>query len=70
MEEESVDLKSEKSTSKGWSITSMVLGIVGVVLFCIPFLPIICGVLAIIFAVMGRKRESSGDRRGVEAKTE
>jgi len=36
---------------KGMSIASMVLGIVGIVMFRIT-----CGVLAIIFSILGRKK--------------
>ncbi|MCL2383022.1 MAG: DUF4190 domain-containing protein [Oscillospiraceae bacterium] len=50
----------QNSNVKGWSIASMVLGICGVVLCCVPILPIISGTLAITFAAIGIKREGSG----------
>lgn len=40
---------------KGLSIASMVLGLVGLVLFAIP-----CGILAIIFALVGKKKGGKG----------
>lgn len=40
---------------KGFSITSMVLGLVGIFLFTLP-----CGVLAIIFSVLGKKKGGKG----------
>ncbi|MCL2383267.1 MAG: DUF4190 domain-containing protein [Oscillospiraceae bacterium] len=59
---EEVDVIREKPErkSKGWSIASMILGICGLLFFCIPFFPILCGILAIIFALLGRAREKSG----------
>ena len=40
---------------KGLSIATMVLGIVGLVLFAIP-----CGILAIIFGIIGKKKGGKG----------
>ena len=40
---------------KGLSIASMVLGLVGLVLFAIP-----CGILAVIFSVIGKKKGGKG----------
>lgn len=43
----------------GLSITSMVLGIVGLVFTFVPglnFLGILCGILAIIFGIMGKNK--------------
>lgn len=40
---------------KGLSIASMVLGLVGLFLFAIP-----CGILAIIFALVGKKKGGKG----------
>lgn len=45
----------------GFGIASMVLGILSVVLFFIPGLPVVLGVLAIVFAVLGRKRVTRGE---------
>lgn len=40
---------------KGLSISSMVLGLVGLLVFAVP-----CGVLAIIFSVIGKKKGGKG----------
>ena len=40
---------------KGLSIASMVLGLVGLFLFAIP-----CGILAIIFSLIGKKKGGKG----------
>lgn len=48
----------------GLSITSMILGIVGLVLTFVPglnFIGILCGILAIIFGVISKNRIQSSD---------
>lgn len=40
---------------KGLSIASMVLGLVGLVIFAVP-----CGILAIIFSIIGKKKGGKG----------
>lgn len=40
---------------KGFSIASLVLGLGGLLLFAIP-----CGILAIIFSILGRKKGGKG----------
>ena len=40
---------------KGLSIASMVLGLVGIVIAALP-----CGILAIIFSVLGKKKGGKG----------
>ena len=40
---------------KGLSIASMVLGLVGLIIFAIP-----CGILAIIFSILGKKKGGKG----------
>ncbi len=40
---------------KGMSIASMVLGIVGLIIFALP-----CGILAITFSILGRKKGGKG----------
>lgn len=45
---------------KGLSIAAMVLGIVSVALCCIWYLSIPCAILAIIFGVIGKKRDGKG----------
>lgn len=46
---------SQVPENKGLSIASMVLGIVGIFAFALP-----CGILAIIFSVLGKKKGGSG----------
>ena len=45
---------------KGFAITSLVLGIVSLVLFCIPYLAILCAIAAIVFGVIGLKKAGKG----------
>jgi len=45
---------------KGFSIASMVLGIVAVVCCCIWYISIPCAILAIIFAIVGKKKGGRG----------
>lgn len=46
--------------SKGLSIASMVLGIVSVVMLCVYYISIPSAILAIIFAIIGRKKGGKG----------
>lgn len=58
MEEEKNDVvenQEVKEEKKGMSIASMVLGIVGLIVFALP-----CGILAIIFAILGKKKGGKG----------
>ena len=58
MEENNEVVKEEKvinEEKKGMSIASMVLGIVGLVIFALP-----CGILAIIFSILGKKKGGKG----------
>lgn len=52
MEEENTPPVQE---NKGQSIASMVLGLVGLLIFALP-----CGILAIIFSALGRKKGGKG----------
>ena len=52
--------ENQVTESKGLSITSMVLGIVALVLFCFWYLSIPCAILAIVFAIIGRKKGGKG----------
>ena len=45
---------------KGFSVTSLVLGIISLVLWCYWPLSITCAILAIIFGIVGKKREGRG----------
>lgn len=42
--------------AKGFAIASLVLGIVGLVLFCVWYLSVPCAVLAIIFSIVAKKK--------------
>ncbi|HEY2589315.1 MAG TPA: DUF4190 domain-containing protein [Tepidisphaeraceae bacterium] len=42
--------------TSGWAITSLVTGIITVVLFCVPFLAQLTGILAIVGGILGLKR--------------
>lgn len=39
----------------GLSVTAMVLGIVGLVLFLVPFIPYPLAILAVVFGIIGMK---------------
>ena len=45
---------------KGFNITSMILGIVSVVLFCLWYVSLPCSIIAIIFSIAGRKDAGRG----------
>lgn len=49
-----------KKEKKGFCIASMVLGIVSLVFFCIWYISIPCGILAIIFGILGIKTINKG----------
>lgn len=58
MEENEEVIKENQEISeekKGMSIASMVLGIVGLIVFALP-----CGILAIIFSILGKKKGGKG----------
>lgn len=46
--------------SKGLAIASMVLGIISVVLFCIPYIGIPCGVIALILGGVSLATKKGG----------
>ena len=50
----------QQNGGKGLSIAAMVLGIVSVVLCCIWYLSIPCAILAIVFGIIGKKRDGRG----------
>lgn len=45
---------------KGFAIASMVLGLVSIVLFCVWFISIPCGILAIIFGILSFSSSKKG----------
>lgn len=50
----------QQNGGKGLSIASMVLGIVSVVLCCLWYVSLPCAILAIIFGIIGKKRDGRG----------
>ena len=48
----------------GIAIAALVLGIVGLALFCLRYVSIPCGVLAIIFGVIGKNKAKQGAPHG------
>lgn len=51
---------NKTENKKGLCIASMVLGIVALVLFCVWIISVPCGILAIIFGIIGIKSEGKG----------
>ena len=49
-----------KKTAEGLSIASMVLGIVSVVSFMTIIIPLPCAILALVFGIIGIKKEKNG----------
>jgi hypothetical protein len=47
----------ERPEGNGLAVSALVLGIIGLVLCMIPFLPYPLAILAIIFGVIGKKKE-------------
>ncbi|MEW4308051.1 DUF4190 domain-containing protein [Rossellomorea marisflavi] len=47
----------EKPEGNGLAVSALVLGIIGLVLFLIPFLPYPLAIMAIVFGVIGRKKQ-------------
>lgn len=45
---------------KGFAIAALVLGIVAIVLSCLWYISIPCGILALIFGILGRKSSKKG----------
>lgn len=50
----------QQNGGKGLSIAAMVLGIVAVVFCCVVYISIPCSILAIIFGIIGKKRDGRG----------
>ena len=61
-EEPKVEVVKEEpeKDKKGFSIAALVLGIIAIVLCCIWYISIPCGILAIIFGVIGIKSSKKG----------
>ena len=54
------EVQESKKNKKGFCIASMVLGIVALVFFCLWYISIPCGILAIIFGILGVKSVNKG----------
>ena len=61
-EEPKVEVIKEEPAKdrKGFSIAALVLGIVAIVLCCIWYISIPCGILAVIFGILGIKSSKKG----------
>ena len=61
-EEPKVEVVKEEPAKdkKGFSIASLVLGIVAIVLCCLWYISIPCGILAIVFGILGIKSSKKG----------
>ena len=51
---------NNKKDKKGFAIAALVLGIVALVLFCVYYISIPCGILAIIFGILALKSSKKG----------
>ncbi len=52
----------------GLAVAALVLGIISLVLLCIPYISIPCGILGIVFGAIGCKRTRAGASGGGMAK--
>ena len=59
-EEERKEKEEPAKDRKGFSIAALVLGIVAIVLCCIWYISIPCGILAVIFGILGIKSSKKG----------
>lgn len=59
-ETQTKEAQEPKKNKKGFCIASMVLGIVALVFFCLWYISIPCGILAIIFGILGLKSVNRG----------
>ena len=61
-EEPKVEVIKEEAEKdkKGFSIAALVLGIISIVLCCVWYISIPCGILAIIFGIVGIKSSKKG----------
>lgn len=58
--QETKKVEEPKKNRKGFCITSMVLGIIALVFFCVWYISIPCAILAIIFGILGIKSTGKG----------
>ncbi len=61
-EEPKVEVVKEETEKdkKGFSIAALVLGIIAIVLCCVWYISVPCGILAIIFGIIGIKSSKKG----------
>lgn len=57
---QNIEKSETKKDRKGFCIASLVLGIVAIVFFCVWYLSIPCGILAVIFGILGIKSTNKG----------
>ncbi|MBQ8173899.1 MAG: DUF4190 domain-containing protein [Clostridia bacterium] len=50
---------AEQKRKNGFSIAALVLGIISIVCCCIDYLGLVCAILAIVFAVLDKKRNAA-----------
>ncbi len=62
MDEETKEVQETKKSNKiGFNITSMILGIISILIGCfIPILPLVASIVSIIFGIIGIKDSGKG----------
>ena len=63
--DENIQQQNNNNESKGMAIASMVLGILGLVCWCVPILNLILAVLALIFGIVVMHKKSAGKGMGI-----
>ena len=57
---ENKETQAVNNKVSGFNIASLVLGIVSIVLWCTGYVSIICAILALIFGIIGIKKQGKG----------
>lgn len=60
MNENVTNNNSIQKDKKGFAIAALVLGIIAIILCCLWYVAIPCGILALIFGILGRKSSKRG----------